>query len=345
MTDIKELGIKELEGVLEEWGEPAYHGRQVFKWIFEKKVKAFSEMSDLPQGLRRRLAERFFILGLSTAERLCSQDGTQKFLFCLPDNSLIESVLIPSVQRVTGCLSSQIGCRFRCAFCASGMLGFKGNLSCGQILDQALCLSREAGPRKLTHIVFMGTGEPLDNYDNVLKAIRIINAPSGMGIASRRITVSTCGLLPQIERLSTEGLQVELSVSLHAADDATRSRLLPVNKKYPLKELMACCRRYIQKTGRQLTFEYVLLKEVNSDLQSARRLAKIMQELELCKVNLIPANTVRECGFAPPNKLEALLFRDFLAKSGVTVTLRRSRGRDIEAACGQLRLRYAHKQR
>jgi 23S rRNA (adenine2503-C2)-methyltransferase len=208
------------------------------------------------------------------------------------------------------------------------------------MLDEVLYLENN---RQLTHIVFMGMGEPMDNYDNVLKAVRIINSPRALGIGARRITISSCGIIPGIERLSRERLQVELSISLHAADDRTRSNLMPINKKYPLKELLAACREYIAKTNRQITFEYVLIKGVNSDSASARGLSTILKGLRLAKVNLIPVNPLRELGIAPPGKLEILFFRDYLLKQGINATLRLARGQDIEAACGQLRLRYEKK--
>jgi len=205
------------------------------------------------------------------------------------------------------------------------------------MLDEVVYLKNNSPG--LTHIVFMGIGEPLDNYDNVIKAVRLINSPGGLNIGARRITISTCGIIPGIKRLAGEGLQLELSVSLHAADDKVRSRIMPVNKIYPLKGLMECCREYIKETNRQITFEYILIKGVNSDLLSAQNLIKIVKGLN-CKINLIPSNAVREYKVEPPNKREALFFRDRLIKSGVNVTLRKPRGHDIEAACGQLRLRH-----
>jgi 23S rRNA (adenine2503-C2)-methyltransferase len=261
----------------------------------------------------------------------------------LQDNSLIEAVLIPTEKRISGCISIQVGCRFACRFCASGILGFKRNLTTAEMVGEVLMLKNNSKDKKLTHLVFMGTGEPLDNYDNVVKSIRIINSSYGLRIGARRITVSTCGIIPAIRRLSEEDLQVELSISLHASDDKARSMLMPVNKIYPLRDLMHACREYIKKTNRQITFEYVLVKGVNSDLQNARNLSKILKNLKLCKVNLIAANPIGELKVEPPNKLEILLFRSHLLKSGINVTLRSPRGQDIEAACGQLRLRYEKK--
>jgi len=343
MKDIKDLSLEELKKVLSAWQEKPFHAQQIFSWIYKKGILDFSSMSDLSAGLREKLSENLYICGLELIKKLESRDGTEKFLFALNDGNLIEAVVIPQEARITACLSTQAGCRFRCQFCASGLLGLKRNLSCGEIIGQLLYLKSNAKNKRITHIVFMGTGEPLDNYDNILKAIRIINSQEAFGIGARRITLSTCGVIPGIKRLAEENLQVELSISLHTADNKLRSRLMPVNKIYPLKELIAVCREYIKKTDRQITFEYVLIKGVNSDLQSADNLVKILADLKLCKVNLIPSNFIKECGVEPPNKLEALLFKDYLIKHGLHTTLRKSRGEDIEAACGQLRFSYEKK--
>jgi 23S rRNA (adenine2503-C2)-methyltransferase len=365
MRDIKELNLEELEGFLTQWGEPIFHARQIFSWIYKKGILDFDEMTDLPFDLRKKLKEKFYLFSLKLKERLRSCDGTEKFLFSLSDGNFIEAVIIPTEKRITVCVSTQVGCRFRCFFCASGLSGFKRNLSCGEMLDEVLFLKNNSPSKKLTHIVFMGIGEPLDNYDNLLKAIRIINSQEALKIAARRITVSTCGIISGIKRLAKEGLQIELSISLHAADDKTRSQIMPINKKYPLSSLIKTCKEYIEKTNRQLTFEYILIKGMNSDLQSVQRLSKILKGLN-CKINIIPANPVRdglpkatdryprclisnganpvkECNIEPPSKLEILLFRDYLLKQGINVTLRKPRGQDIEAACGQLRLRYEKK--
>ena len=336
------MNIRELEEELIKWKEPRFRARQVFSWVYKRGAQDFRQMSDLAQGLRTNLEEKFFLSSLKPVSRVKSFDGTQKFLFALRDESLIEAVLIPAEGRLTGCVSTQAGCKFACSFCASAMKGFKRDLSAGEMVDQALYPKNNSGGRRLTHLVFMGMGEPLDNYDNVLKAIRIINSPDGLNIGARRITVSTCGIIPGIRRLAGEALQIELSVSLHASLDSVRSRIMPVNKKYPLKELIAACRQYIEKTDRQITFEYILIEGVNSGLQSAQNLSKILRGLN-CKVNIIPVNSLKECGLEPPGKVEILLFRDYLLKHGVKATLRRPRGQDIEAACGQLRLKYENR--
>ncbi len=343
MNDIKALAINELGEELKSFGAKTYHARQIFSWIYKKAVLDFAQMSDLPVDLRLKLREKFSITSLKIAQEFKSSDGTKKFLFKLPDANLIEAVVIPSQGRVTGCLSTQIGCRFACRFCASGLAGFKRNLTCSEIIDQALYLKNESLPRKLTHLVFMGTGEPLDNYTEVLKAIRLINSPTCLNIGSRRITLSTSGIIPGIEELSGEGLQVELSVSLHAADDELRSRLMPVNKKYPLAELIKACKEYSAKTNRQITFEYILLKGVNASLENARGLIRLLSGWKLAKVNLIPSNFINELKVEPPLKNDILLFKGYLIKHGVNTTLRKARGEDIQAACGQLRLKYAQK--
>ncbi|MDD4980239.1 MAG: 23S rRNA (adenine(2503)-C(2))-methyltransferase RlmN [Candidatus Omnitrophica bacterium] len=343
MRDIKDLSLSGLEAKLKNWEEPAFHARQIFSWIYKKGAADFSRMSDLPADLRKKLQDNFYLFGLKLTKKLESKDGTEKFLFALKDKNFIEAVAIPEKNRMTGCLSTQAGCRFACRFCASGLGGFQKNLSCGQMLEEALYLKNHSRYKKLTHLVFMGTGEPLDNYENVIKAIRIINSPDALGIGARRITISTCGIIPGIKRLAQEGLQVELSVSLHAADDKTRSEVMPINKKYPLKELITACRGYIQKTNRQITFEYILMQGINSGLQNARNLIKILKGLGLVKVNLIPANPIRELKVTPPAEGEIRFFRDYLVKGGLQVTLRRERGEDIEASCGQLRLRHAQK--
>jgi len=236
MQDIKELSLKELEDKLLSWGSPKYHARMIFNWIYQKGVYEFNQMSNLPAALRKGLAGEFSILGLALADLQESGDGTTKFLFELTDKNLVEAVNIPTARRVTGCISSQAGCKFGCNFCASALGGFKRNLTCGEILDEVLYLKNNLSAGQLTHIVFMGTGEPLDNYENVLAAIRLINSPLAFNIGARRITISTCGIIPQIKRLALENLQVELSISLHAASDKTRSQIMPVNKKYPLIE-------------------------------------------------------------------------------------------------------------
>ena len=343
MQDITGLNLNELQLILAGWGEPKFRAKQILAWIYKKGVQDFSLMSDATPALRRELKENFRIIGLRLENVVESKDGTKKFLLGLEDGNLIEAVIILAEGRVTACLSTQVGCKFACRFCASGLAGFKRNLTVAEITGEALFLNKYCVDTKITHIVFMGSGEPLDNYDNLLKAIRIINAPYSFNIGARRITISTCGIAPGIKKLAEENLQVELSISLHAPSDKLRSLLIPVNKKYPLKQLISACKEYIEKTNRQVTFEYILIKGLNSDLQNAQILSKILKELRLSKVNIIPANPVKELSIEPPVKLDVLLFRDYLLKHGVTATLRKARGLDIEAACGQLRIKYENK--
>ncbi|MFH0855681.1 MAG: 23S rRNA (adenine(2503)-C(2))-methyltransferase RlmN [Candidatus Omnitrophota bacterium] len=343
MDDIKALNLKALQNNLTSFGFPKYHARQIFNWIYKKGVLDFAQMSDLAQGLRDKLKERFYVSGLEVIDKLVSSDGTKKVLFKLNDANIIEGAMIPSKERATGCVSTQVGCKFGCRFCASGLAGFKRNLTYLEIIDEVLALKREALPDNLTHLVFMGTGEPLDNYAEVMKAIRIINSADGLNIGARRITISTSGVIPGIQRLAGEGLQIELSVSLHATNDALRSKLMPINKEYPLKELISSCKEYSAKTNRQVTFEYILIKGLNAYLKDAQDLAKLLSGWKLAKVNIIPSNPISELKIEAPGRKEALLFKDCLEKQGVNVTLRKERGEDINAACGQLRLRYEKK--
>jgi len=340
MQDIKELSLIKLEEKLLSWDSPKYYAKEIFKWIYQKGAYEFNSMSNLPVALRKKLTDEFYILGLKLAELQVSNDRTSKFLFELNDKNLVEAVNIPVAKRSTGCISSQVGCKFACNFCASGLKGFKRNLTVGEILDEVLYLKNNAQKADLTHIVFMGTGEPLDNYENVLSAIRVINSSSAFNIGARRITISTSGIVPAIERLKLEDLQIELSISLHAADDKTRSQLMPINKKYPLAALIKCCHNYIAQTNRQITFEYILIKGINSNLSCAQNLVKLLKDLRLAKVNLIPANPIPELKITPPAILEINAFKDCLFKAGINVTLRKERGQDIDAACGQLRLRH-----
>lgn len=342
MTDIRNYSLEELEGMLAQWHKPLYHAKQVFPWMYQKGVLSFDEMTNLSLDLREKLKGSFVLKELKLEKLLKSVDGTQKFIFRLEDGNLIESVLIPAEGRKTACLSTQVGCRYSCKFCASGLLGFKRNLDTWEILAQILQITsatHRGSAGKVSHIVFMGCGEPLDNYDNVLKAIRIINSRDGLNIGARRITISTSGVISAIERLAKEGIQIELSVSLHASDEKTRTRLMPINRKYPLKELIAACRKYAALTKRQVTFEYVLIKGMNCSLEAANNLVKLLKGWN-AKVNLLIYNPVNEFSYAAPHNEETLKFKQALKKGGLVVTLRKSRGQDIAGACGQLRARY-----
>ncbi len=335
--DIKDLTQEDLRRILTASGHPPYRSRQIFRWLYREGLVHFGDMRNLPTDLRGFLTKKFSISKprlLDTKRSLI--DGTTKYLLGLGDGHAIETVYLPERQRSTACVSSQVGCKHSCAFCASSILGFARNLKPGEIMDEALFV-RSAGKLPVTHVVFMGIGEPFDNYDNVIRAVRILNDPDGMNIGARRITISTCGLIPGIERLSSEDLQVELSVSLHSADDKVRSSLVPISKRYPVRDLMDACRRYIEKTNRVITFEYVLIKGVNSGKKSAAQVAQALKGMK-CKMNLIAYNQIRALGYEAPSTEDVTSFLKALIARGVRVTLRKSRGEDIDAGCGQLRI-------
>ncbi len=335
-----DLTLGELTHWVAQRGFPEYQARSVFRWVYGSSCAAFAQMTNVPAGLRAQLAEAFSLQTMTLRQRQRSQDTTEKFLFALRDDNLIEAVSIPARGRVSGCLSSQAGCAFNCVFCASGARGLKRNLSCAEIIEEVFLLGKLSGLGKPTHLVFMGMGEPLANYEAVLSAIRRINAPECFNLGARRITVSTCGIVPGILRLAQEPLQIELSVSLHAAEESLRTRLMPVNKKYPLKELMTACREYVRRKNRQVTFEYILIDGVNAGRQDSVRLAALLRTIPLAKVNLIPANAAGEKRLEAPSSGAVRLFAAGLKAGGIPVTVRSSRGADIAAACGQLRARY-----
>jgi 23S rRNA (adenine2503-C2)-methyltransferase len=332
--DILNLALEELRAAFEAIGEPGYRAEQACAHLYKRGELDFALWTDFPAALRGRLSELFEPPRLELYGRLKSKDGTEKFVFRLKDGAIIETVLIPSGGRATVCLSSQAGCKFRCAFCASGLDGFKRNLGPGEIVGQVLAGWAAAG-RAPTHVVVMGMGEPLDNFDSLEKALRILNDRRGSGIAARRITVSTAGHIPGIERFAKLGLQVNLSLSLHAATEKLRSELMPINRKYPLESLLAACERYVEGGGRKMTLEYILLGGVNDGAADAERLARISKRL-WAKVNLIPYSPVLGLSFKTPSQADVEAFRRRLEARRVPATLRRSQGADILAACGQL---------
>jgi 23S rRNA (adenine2503-C2)-methyltransferase len=342
MKNVGDLTLEELRDELAAMGEKPFRAEQIFDWLYHKGASDFASFTTLSKELREKLAARFTIGRLEPAERTRSKDGTVKFLFRLADGSCVETVLIPSGKRRTVCLSTQAGCKFGCAFCASGLHGFLRNLTPSEITGQALgvrlVVEGEAGA-EITNYVFMGMGEPLDNFDNLTTAIRVMNAPEGMGIAARRMTISTAGLIPGIERLKRLDLQVNLSVSLHAVTDRLRGRLMPVNRKYPLEKLIEACEDYIRSGGRMITLEYILIKGVNDTLDDADGLAGIARRLR-AKVNLIAYSPAAALPFERPSDGALGLFRRWLEERKVRVTLRQSKGRDILAACGQLAGRF-----
>ncbi len=337
--DLKDFSLEELNSRLVSLKAEPYRAKQVFEWMYRKGAKNFGEMTDLPLPLRNALSDRFRILTSEVIKRQVSRlDGTRKYLFRLDDRETVEAVLIPAKGRQTACLSSQVGCAFGCKFCASGLMGIKRDLRCGEILEQALGISRDLKGERITNVVIMGTGEPFANYDNVTKAIGILNSPHGFGVGARKITVSTAGYIPGIRRFMEEKEQIELSVSLHAATDETRSYLMPINEKYPLSELIKACREYVKKKDRIITFEYVLIKGVNASRKDAEALSKLLKDIP-GKVNLIPFNPVSSFNFMPPADKEIEEFHEILKEHDINSTIRAQRGADIAAACGQLRLR------
>jgi len=332
--DILNFTLLELRGEMKRIGEPPYRAKQIFYWLYKKGLKNFGEMSNMPQFLKNKLEENYSRGTLDLTERLKSSDGTEKFLFKLKDGSFIESVLIYSGERKTVCLSTQVGCRYRCAFCASGLRGFVRNLDTSEILNQISFLGHNL-KHKITNFVFMGMGEPLDNYENVSRSILIMTSPEGMGIAAKRITVSTCGIIPGIKALRTLKIGINLSVSLHAADDSLRNSLMPINKKYPIIELMKACADFAEKAKGDVTFEYVLIKGKNDSAEDAEKLAKLANRLD-AKINLLVYSPVPQFALKPPTESDIKTFIKTLESKKAKVTLRRSKGADIAAACGQL---------
>jgi 23S rRNA (adenine2503-C2)-methyltransferase len=334
--NIKDLSFSELITFLAARKQPVYRAKQIWQWLFQKRAAAFAEMTNLSRGLRDALEENFSISGLKILRHAESSDGTVKFLFGLSDGASIESVLIPETQRLTLCISTQVGCGFGCAFCATAVLGLKRNLTASEIADQIIEASRSlAQDKRITHVVLMGMGEPLANYANTLRAVEIMtNGEWGMGISPRRVTLSSVGLVPQIKKFMEE-TRVNLAISLHAANDRLRGEMMPVNRKYPLQELLDCCRSLPIPRRKRITFEYVLLHGVNDSEQDARQLAKILKGIP-SKVNLIPFNPHPGSKYRRPTKEAIERFQNILQDQDVQTNVRRPRGDDIQAACGQL---------
>jgi 23S rRNA (adenine2503-C2)-methyltransferase len=362
--DLKSLFREELQARFKEWNEPAYRVDQVLAWTYQQRVTGWDAMSNLPKALREKLKAEYSFTSLELVRKQGSRDTTQKFLWRLPDQALIESVLIPAnpslygeaSDRHTLCVSTQVGCAYGCKFCASGLEGWKRNLAVEEIVDQVLAVERwnmaelgkenggdspPSAPHKarlIDNLVIMGMGEPLANYENLLKALKILNAPWGGGVGARKITVSTSGLAPQIRRLAEEPLQFRLAISLHGATDEVRARIMPINRKYPLQELTAACEYYQKKKGRMITLEYILIAGVNDAQGQVRPLADLAHRLH-AKVNLIPYNKVEDLQWERPTEEVQESFLAGLESQRVVATLRREKGHDIDAACGQLRLK------
>lgn len=335
MKNIKDYDLSDLKEEMISIGEKGFRAEQIFKWLYVDKVKDFDEMTNLSLELREKLKENYTICNFKILKKLESKDGTKKYLFDVLDENAIESVLMEYHHGKTICVSSQIGCKMGCKFCASTGIPFIRNLTPGEIVEQILAVEQNIQD-KISNIVFMGIGEPLDNYDNVIKAIRILNNPKGLNIGARHISISTSGLVPRIYDLAKENIQCTLSVSLHATNDEKRSAMMPVNNSYHIKELMQACKDYISMTNKRISFEYALAKDNNDNLQDAQELVKLLRGM-LCHVNLIPINKIENGKFTKSSNENIIKFRDYLNDHGIVATIRRELGSDIDAACGQLR--------
>lgn len=334
LIDIKSMDSEELSALARRLGAPAFRGREIFKWI-AGGVNDFSEMSNLPKQLRDRLAEIANLRLLEIENVQISSDGTRKYLFRLSDGNYIESVFMKYRYGNSICVSSQVGCRMGCTFCASALSGYVRDLRAGEMLDQILQVSKDTG-EYIGNVVVMGIGEPFDNYDNLSKFLRLANAETGLNLGMRNITVSTCGIAPKIFKFAEDFPQVNLAISLHRADECQRSALMPINRSYPLSELMEACRYHTNKTHRRITFEYALIAGETDTEECASELIKLLKGM-LCHVNLIPLNEVKEVGKIPSARGRITAFAKKLEQGGINTTVRRSLGSDISAACGQLR--------
>jgi len=341
---IQSLALAEIEAALDARGQPKYRASQVLRWLYQKRAASFADMTDLPAALRAELAEAFAFLRLENLRTLGSEDTTRKYLFRLPDGALIESVLIPASPALYGeasdrrtlCVSTQVGCAYGCKFCASGLDGWSRNLSAGEIAGQLFEAERLSGER-VSNVVFMGMGEPLANFANLMRAIDIINSPWGIGLGARHITVSTSGLAPQIRLLADQPRQIRLAISLHGATDDVRERIMPVNRKYPVAELLDACAYYTARKKQHLTFEYILIEGVNDEPAHAADLARLAKRVR-AKVNCIPYNAVEGLPWKRPGEVRQDAFMAVLERARVQATIRREKGHDIAAACGQLRM-------
>ena len=334
--DIKSMHINELEDLLQELGEPKFRAKQIFDWLHAKQVDSFGEMTNLSKGLREKLSETASINGVEMVRKLVSQmDGTRKYLFALSDGAIIESVLMKYEHGNTVCISTQVGCRMGCKFCASTLDGVERGLTAGEMLSQIYAIQKDCGER-VHGTVLMGSGEPLDNYDNVVKFLRLINDPRGQNMGQRHITLSTCGLVDKMYDLAEEDLQITLAVSLHAPNDGIRTQTMPIAKVYSMEKLLQACRDYAEKTKRRITFEYALIHGVNDGDEHAWELVKKLRDM-LCHVNLIPVNDVKERNYVKSTAERVKRFASILNENGVETTVRRRLGSDIDAACGQLR--------
>ena len=335
MKNIKEYNLSDLQNEILTLGEKKYRAEQIFKWIYIDKVKEFDEMTNLSMELREKLKQEYTMCNFKILKKQESSDGTKKYLFDVLDGNAIETVLMEYHHGKTICVSSQIGCKMGCKFCASTGIKFIRSLTAGEIVEQILAVEQDIGD-KISNVVFMGIGEPFDNYDNVMKAIQIINNQKGLNIGARHISISTSGLVPMIYKFADEELQCTLSISLHATTDEKRSKMMPINNRYNIKELMEACKYYINKTNKRISFEYALAKDNNDNLEDAKELVKLLKGM-LCHVNLIPINKIENGEYVKSSNENIIKFRDYLNEKGIVATIRRELGSDIDAACGQLR--------
>lgn len=338
-TDIKSLDYEDLQQFMAALGEKPFRAKQLYQWMHEKLAADLDEMTNLSKGLRKKLKETCTYTSLEVVERLVSDiDGTEKYLFRLSDGNVIESVLMRYHHGNSVCISSQVGCRMGCRFCASTLGGLTRNLMPSEMLDQIYRIQQVSGER-VSNIVVMGTGEPLDNYDNLLKFIQLLTDEHGLHISQRNITVSTCGIVENIQRLAKEKLQITLAISLHASNQEKRKELMPIAYKYDIHEVLDATRYYFEQTGRRITFEYSLVGGINDTEEDARELSALVEDIN-CHVNLIPVNPIKERSYVQSNRAVIEAFKNKLEKNRINVTIRREMGRDINGACGQLRKSY-----
>ena len=335
MKNIKYYNLEEFKKELQSMDEKTFRAEQIFKWLYQEKVRSFDEMTNLSLDLRNKLKQNYTICNYNILKKQESKDGTIKYLFDVLDGNAIETVLMSYHHGYSICVSSQIGCKMGCKFCASTGINFIRSLTSGEIVEQIIAVEQDQNIR-ISNVVFMGIGEPLDNYDNVVNAIHIINNPKGLNIGARHISVSTSGLVPKIYQLADENIQCTLSISLHATNNEKRSGMMPVNNAYPIEELIQACKDYIAKTNRRISFEYALAKDSNDNLDDAKELVKLLKGM-LCHVNLIPINKIENGQYSKSTNENIMRFRDYLNDHGIVATIRRELGSDIDAACGQLR--------
>lgn len=337
--DIKSLELEELTESLIQLGQPKFRGKQIYSWLHEKRVDSFEQMSNLPASLRQQLEQRYYINRLSIIKKLVSKiDGTQKYLLRLKDNNCVEAVLMRYKYGNSICISTQVGCRMGCKFCASTLAGLARSLEPSEMLDEIYTVTKDSGER-VSNVVLMGIGEPLDNYENVMRFLRILSSKEGYNLSLRHLSLSTCGLVDRIYELAEQKLGLTLSISLHAPNDEIRNQTMPINKRYPVDELLRACRYYFDKTGRRISFEYALIEGVNDEIFHADELAARLRGMA-AHVNLIPVNPVKERGFKRGSKQRIEAFQKELEAKGINATVRRELGADINAACGQLRREY-----